>query len=398
MIKQTWNIGVKEKLRILNLHETATKNQYLILEQKEVVTKKIEIGKPITFNLPNTFASGQYKITNTISIDSAINQINNYVKQYPLNSKFEVIIESSESKVPNTGVGLNPGDLSRLRAEEIENYINGKIPKSVVPKIENKGAQGPEWNPKLGSNNSIYTEYQYVKLIFSISGEKENIETKIIPVNCNVSAKNTGGGVIPSSKDFTQVQEWDLGEGEGQIYLWYETYEMPDIIYFEYNGKPIHTPIFAGSQKDEYRIFVGVSLLAKYKGGALPAQFGESQYKKLKNTDSVIINSLPAMKKWGLSKSFDNTFGKGQEFDNPNYMNSFIKYDNSDGKVRDGKILIKELGEDFPWGYLSSKMGPTLVKNIGPINKKMGVDKIKVINVSPNGTTKWSIGGTCNPF
>ena len=79
-------------------------------------------------------------------------------------------------------------------------------------------------------------------------------------------------------------------------------------------------------------------------------------------------------------------------------MNSFIKYDNSDGKVRDGKILIKELGEDFPWGYLSSKMGPTLVKNIGPINKKMGVDKIKVINVSPNGTTKWSIGGTCNPF
>ena len=40
MIKQTWNIGVKEKLRILNLHETATKNQYLILEQKEVVTKK----------------------------------------------------------------------------------------------------------------------------------------------------------------------------------------------------------------------------------------------------------------------------------------------------------------------------------------------------------------------
>jgi len=398
MIRQSWNIDNSEKLRILNLHETATKNQYLIIEQKEVITKTIEVGKPITFNLPNTFSSGQYKITGTTSIDDAINKINEYVKQYPLNSKFEVIIESSESKVPNKGVGLNPGDLSRLRAEEIEKYINDKIPKNVTPKIDNKGAQGPKWDVSLGSDNSGYNQYQYVKLIFSASGEKENIQKKIIPVNCNVSVKNSSGGVIPSSKDFTQTQEWDLGEGEGQIYLYYETYYMPDIIYFIYDGKIVNQPIFAGDQSNQYRIYIGTALMAKYKGGQLPKQYGESQYKKLENSDKMIIESLPKMKEWGLVKSFTNVYGKGQEFENPNYMNSFIKYDNSKGGERDGRILIKELGEDFPWGYLSSSMLPTVVKNIGPLSKKMGVNKITIVNVSPNGATGWSIGGTCKPF
>jgi hypothetical protein len=36
MIKQTWNVSGEEKNRILNLHEAATKNLYLVKEQQEV--------------------------------------------------------------------------------------------------------------------------------------------------------------------------------------------------------------------------------------------------------------------------------------------------------------------------------------------------------------------------
>ena len=36
MIRQIWNISGEEKNRILNLHETATKNLYLLKEQEEV--------------------------------------------------------------------------------------------------------------------------------------------------------------------------------------------------------------------------------------------------------------------------------------------------------------------------------------------------------------------------
>ncbi len=36
MIKQTWNINADERVRILKLHENATKNLYLISEQNPV--------------------------------------------------------------------------------------------------------------------------------------------------------------------------------------------------------------------------------------------------------------------------------------------------------------------------------------------------------------------------
>ena len=39
MIKQNWNISTDEAKRILMLHESATKNLYLVNEQKIVVDK-----------------------------------------------------------------------------------------------------------------------------------------------------------------------------------------------------------------------------------------------------------------------------------------------------------------------------------------------------------------------
>ncbi len=36
MIKQTWNINADERVRILQLHENATKNLYLVSEQNPV--------------------------------------------------------------------------------------------------------------------------------------------------------------------------------------------------------------------------------------------------------------------------------------------------------------------------------------------------------------------------
>lgn len=38
MVKQSWNINLEERLRILNLHENATKNHYLVTEQEGEVT------------------------------------------------------------------------------------------------------------------------------------------------------------------------------------------------------------------------------------------------------------------------------------------------------------------------------------------------------------------------
>ena len=114
MIKQNWNISTEEAKRILMMHESATKNQYLINEQKIVVDKL----EPKKFTLPNnTFPSGKYKEFNRGDVDVVVQQLLDYVKNFPKNQQIKLEIESSESKVPNKGVGLEPGKLSELRGE-----------------------------------------------------------------------------------------------------------------------------------------------------------------------------------------------------------------------------------------------------------------------------------------
>jgi hypothetical protein len=128
MIKQIWDISDDEKNRILNLHESATKNLYLINEQQ---TKPIK-----QFNITNSFKSGQYQLTTTTEIDIAITEINNIVSKTP-NVKYDVVVTSSESKVPNRGVGLKPGDLSLKRGQVAEQYIKSKLGDKVVVKFNN---------------------------------------------------------------------------------------------------------------------------------------------------------------------------------------------------------------------------------------------------------------------
>ena len=179
MVKQTWNIGEEERKRILNLHETATKNLYLVTEQ-EIVTKKVE---PKSFLFPNTtFPSGQFANFDKNAVDKVLNDLNSYLKNFPLNQQIDVEIESSESRVPNRGVNLNPGELSNKRAEELSKYIKEKLPKNVVLKIKSLGPNGPSWSPPKNAtadqirqlaNNPRYTKFQYVKFNVVGSGESQ---------------------------------------------------------------------------------------------------------------------------------------------------------------------------------------------------------------------------------
>ena len=52
MIKQTWNIDGEEKVRILNLHESATKNLYLLNEQDDELEIQKNIPKNVSFSFP----------------------------------------------------------------------------------------------------------------------------------------------------------------------------------------------------------------------------------------------------------------------------------------------------------------------------------------------------------
>jgi hypothetical protein len=183
MIRQTWNISEEEKNRILNLHESATRNQYLIKEQTD--------PNKVSFNISKSFPSGKFNITNTSEIDSAITEIQSLLKTGQ--GKFNtVVINSSESKVPNRGVGMQVGDLSKKRAEEVEKYIKSKVGDSVSVKVNDLGPQGPEWNASKGSDNPEYTKYQYVTLSLSADKEQNNPDSGPQSI-CNFNFTETRG-------------------------------------------------------------------------------------------------------------------------------------------------------------------------------------------------------------
>lgn len=218
MIKQTWNINDDEKNRILSLHENATKNLYLIQEQ--------EI-KPIKqFNITNSFKSGQYQLTSTSELDTAISEINTIVSKTP-NVKYDVVVTSSESKVPNRGVGLKPGDLSLKRGQVAEQYIKSKLGGNIVVKINNLGAQGPEWNQSKGSDNPEYTKHQYVTISLVVSGGGQTTGKGSV---CTTDINGEGNQGRPQDNYVTTNEPLD---GNGDLVL--TTGSIPDrmVIYNE---------------------------------------------------------------------------------------------------------------------------------------------------------------------
>jgi len=179
MIKQNWTIPQEERNRILKLHESATKNQYLIIEQTNESEK-------VSFNITNSFPSGQFKLTDTSLIDDAIVKIQNVLKSGK-GSFNTIVINSSESKVPNRGVGMDPNELSKKRGEEVARYVKSKIGNSVNIRINDLKAQGPEWDKSKGSNHPDYTKYQYVTL--DLSAENTNGDVKSV---CDFNIESSG--------------------------------------------------------------------------------------------------------------------------------------------------------------------------------------------------------------
>ena len=104
MIKQTWNIDEDERNRILNLHESATKNLYLIKEQQ------VKIGEKITTTDKNfeldkkSFPAGFYSI-NKLGEGKKIWTLNYrrfaQFAQENNGSQVNIQIEVGESKVTN---------------------------------------------------------------------------------------------------------------------------------------------------------------------------------------------------------------------------------------------------------------------------------------------------------
>lgn len=123
MIKQNWNISDEDSRRILNLHESATKNHYLLNEQ---YAESVEVD----FN--NSFESGQYQLTSKFQkeINQKVLQLVEDIKRKNIKN-FEIVITPGESRVTNPSGFEQQGSLAAARAEELKKYLNSILPKML---------------------------------------------------------------------------------------------------------------------------------------------------------------------------------------------------------------------------------------------------------------------------
>lgn len=162
MIKQTWNIDSEEKSRILNLHESATKNLYIIKEQ---LTPNV----PFTIDFETAFPSGQYNFTPKYMnvVNDSVTKISDYIKGKNLKD-FKLVITPGESQVPNPKGFEQKGSLAMKRAEILKKYLETSLPPilNMSPQIEISAPVigTTKWDDRLGKDNDVYKKEQFVKV------------------------------------------------------------------------------------------------------------------------------------------------------------------------------------------------------------------------------------------
>jgi len=162
MIKQNWNIDSEEKSRILNLHESATKNLYIIKEQ---LTPNV----PFTIDFETAFPSGQYNFTPKYMnvVNDSVTKISDYIKGKNLKD-FKLVITPGESQVPNPKGFEQKGSLAMKRAEVLKKYLETSLPPilNMSPQIEISAPVigTTKWDDRLGKDNDVYKKEQFVKV------------------------------------------------------------------------------------------------------------------------------------------------------------------------------------------------------------------------------------------
>ena len=203
-----FEISSEERNRILNLHEGATKRQYLTLEQAGQQSGGVSTTKlstPTSFpkqNVGNQFKFGEYQSDVVKNSISALRpKIEEFIKSSG-GKQFVVNIGAGESNVTNPKGFETKGSLALARANSVKQYFQEIFPdlikngtlviqapadvsKVVLGKTPYDKTKGDNRNPQL---IKLYNQEQFVTFDIQGSGQVENV-TSI----CNWKASITAG-------------------------------------------------------------------------------------------------------------------------------------------------------------------------------------------------------------
>ena len=386
MIKQTWNINDDEKNRILNLHENATKLQYLTLEQSgqqsgpgvttTVKTSNTEFPKQ---QLGNQFKFGEYQ---SDAVKKSIETLKPKIEEFIKNSggkQFIVNISAGESNVTNPKGFETKGSLALARANSVKQYFQEILPELIkngtlviqgptdvsqviIGKTPYDKTKGDNKNPELIKQ---YRQEQFVNFDIKGSGQVENIESI-----CDWTASITGSTGNPA-ENYVTTNIKLKGAGD----LTFNTGSIPDrMIVVDGKGKIIKDTGYVATKQHQYSSFKYVPLYV-------------SRLTQLNRTVSVSGSEIVTIKANDFNNLMKQILMPGVKMPEESQLRKIGESEIFNG-IEELKVLFNKGIREFVIYTISASESISI-----PFDNKTGDSKVMVY--SPVGKTGYSLTGKC---
>jgi hypothetical protein len=386
MIKQTWDINEDEKNRILNLHENATKLQYLTLEQSgqqsgpgvttTVKTSNTEFPKQ---QLGNQFKFGEYQ---SDAVKKSIETLKPKIEEFIKNSggkQFTVNISAGESNVTNPKGFETKGSLALARANSVKQYFQEILPELIkngtlviqgptdvsqviIGKTPYDKTKGDNKNPELIKQ---YRQEQFVNFDIKGSGQVENIESI-----CDWTASITGSTGNPA-ENYVTTNIKLKGAGD----LTFNTGSIPDrMIVVDGKGKIIKDTGYIATKQHQYSSFKYVPLYV-------------SRLTQLNRTVSVSGSEIVTIKANDFNNLMKQILMPGVKMPEESQLRKIGESEIFNG-VEELKVLFNKGIREFVIYTVSASESISI-----PFDNKTGDSKVMVY--SPVGKTGYSLTGKC---
>ena len=179
--------------KVIRLTETDLENiiHKVLSEQRVEKRGKPTGGGKSTFNLANTFESGEYKLTNSSELQNVVKSVESFMKKNP-NANVIATITAGESKVPNPKGFEKEGSLAQARANEVKKYLGSKFPELNFGETKIKIGETP-WDVNKGRDHEDYKKEQFFTLTVDASGQPIQPNVMVVP---RPTFGMSGGGVV----------------------------------------------------------------------------------------------------------------------------------------------------------------------------------------------------------
>jgi len=380
-----FDISSEERSRILNLHESATKRQYLTLEQVQQSGPGVTTtttSTPTTFleqELNNFFKYGEYQSESAKkSIMNLKPKIEEFIKKNG-GKQFVLNISAGESNVTNPEEFETKGSLGLARANSVKQYFeqifpdlikNGtlviKSPEDVSQIILGKTpydkTKGDYNNPK---KRELYNQEQFVK--FNIQGGGD-VDSSVSICKWVATTTGTTGEV---GKNYVTTDVKLNGEGD----LTFGTGSIPDrLIVVNDKGGITQDTGYIATKDHQYSSFKYVPLYV-------------ANLTKLNKTVSVSGSKIITIQVKDFNDLMTQILLPGVSIPNEKQLISMSQTEVYNG-VNELEKLVNRGVKEFVIYTISSSEFITI-----PFSNKSGDSR--VISYSPVGKTGYSLTGNC---